>query len=267
MCYNIFGKAVILMNCSLKTGGFEIKYTESEISNSILWENHCHAQFEMIGVVSGDVSVVLEGRSCRLKENQCIIIPPLCYHSITINGGGTYRRVTALFDLAAVPVVLHPEFTKRCADAAIFFSPGADRLGDICRASDSHFYEPLAESFMIQLFYDMLNAQTADTKLPMDDFLQRVVSYIDQHLCEKILLDDLARETSRSKSSFCHLFEEKMNVSPKQYILQKKLALASKLIVEGTQPTLAAIEVGYENYSNFYRLYMKHYGTAPTKRK
>ncbi|MBR2432538.1 MAG: helix-turn-helix domain-containing protein, partial [Clostridia bacterium] len=72
-----------------------------------------------------------------------------------------------------------------------------------------------------------------------------------------ILLDDIAKYTSRSKSSFCHLFESKMNISPKQYILQKKLALASKLIDEGVPHTVAAMQVGYENYSNFYRLYRK----------
>ena len=57
-----------------------------------------------------------------------------------------------------------------------------------------------------------------------------------------------------------------MNISPKQYILRKKLATARKLIAEGTPPTVAAMQVGYENYSNFYRQYTKHYGTAPTKR-
>ena len=63
------------------------------------------------------------------------------------------------------------------------------------------------------------------------------------------------------------LFEEKMKITPKQYILQKKLALADKLIGEGIPPTVAAGRVGYENYSNFYRMYSKYYGVRPTTRK
>ena len=43
------------------------------------------------------------------------------------------------------------------------------------------------------------------------------------------------------------------------HILQKKLALASKLIDEGVPRTVAAMQVGYENYSNFYRLYRKNF--------
>ena len=51
-----------------------------------------------------------------------------------------------------------------------------------------------------------------------------------------------------------------------EFILQKKLALANKLIDEGVPRTVAAMQIGYENYSNFYRLYLKHYGTASSKK-
>mgnify|MGYP003307143845 CR=1 FL=1 len=57
-----------------------------------------------------------------------------------------------------------------------------------------------------------------------------------------------------------------MKISPKQYILQKKLALASKLIDEGVPRTVAAMQVGYENYSNFYRMYQKHLHGVPSDR-
>lgn len=248
------------------TSEFEFEYIESEIDNAVLWENHCHALFEMIAVLEGDINVMLEGRSYRLKENQTIIIEPLCYHSITANESGAYRRVTVLFDLAAIPDVLQPEFMKKAADIAISFSPHIETLKEICQKEDRSFYAPLAQSLMIQIFYDTLKATKNHTSPKTDEFLQKVIIYIDQHLHEKILLEDLAKHTMRSKSSFCHLFEEKMNISPKQYILQKKLALASKLIGEGTPPTLAAMQVGYENYSNFYRLYLKHFGMSPTKK-
>jgi len=250
----------------LKTNDFEFEYIESEIDNSVLWESHCHSQYEMIAVADGDITVMLEGQNYRLKKNQIIIIPPLFYHSVTSNGEGRYRRITALFDIDAIPTVLRGEFIKQGRDTEI--DPYLiKKLKDICRKEDVSFYAPLLQSIMIEIFYEILQISQTHAEIDTDVFLQKTFEYIDLHLHEKILLDELAQYTSRSKSSFCHLFEAKMNISPKQYILQKKLALATKLISEGTPPTLAAIQVGYDNYCNFYRLYRKNFEKSPTQKK
>ena len=246
------------------TKSMEMEYIESKIDHPILWENHCHAKHEMIAVAEGDITVMLEGQTYRLKKNQIIIIPPLFYHSITANGEGSYRRITALFGMDAIPGARQDEFAKQGRTITIDASR-IEKIKEVCQKADAAFYAPLLQSLMIEIFYDALQIPQAPTKMETDELLQKTFSYIDQHLHEKILLDDLAKHTSRSKSSFCHLFESKMNISPKQYILQKKLALASKLIGEGTSPTIAAAQIGYENYSNFYRIYLKHFGTSPAK--
>ena len=252
------------MTYSLNTDNFEFEYIESEIDHPILWESHCHGQYEMIAVAEGDITVMLEGRNYRLKENQIIIIPPLFYHSITANGEGRYHRITALFDSDAIPEILQNEFSKQGRDT--FVEPSRMiKLKELCQKRDPAFYSPLLQSIMIEIFYDALQMPRCETETETDEFLQKTFRYIDLHIHEKILLDDLAQYTSRSKSSFCHLFEAKMSISPKQYILQKKLALASKLIDEGVPHTVAAMQVGYENYSNFYRLYKKHCGHSPAE--
>ena len=242
---------------SVKTNDCEFEYIESKIDHPILWESHCHAQYEMIAVADGDITVMLEGQKYRLQKNQLIIIPPLFYHSVTANGEGSYRRITALFGIDAIPSVLQDEFTNQGRNTAIDASR-IETIKEICQKKDVSFYAPLLQSLMIEIFYDALQIPQAPTKIETDEFLQKAFSYIDQHLHEKILLDDIAKYTSRSKSSFCHLFEAKMNISPKQYILQKKLALANKLMDEGVPRTVVAMQVGYENYSNFYRLYRKN---------
>ena len=255
--YAILKRTVIFVTFGFNANNFEMEYIESVIDHSILWENHCHAKYEMIAVEEGDITVLLEGQKYRLKKNQIIIIPPLFYHSVTANGEGSYRRITALFGLDAIPRVLQDELTGQGRNIAIDASR-IEKIKEICQKKDSVFYAPLLQSMMIEIFYDAIQIPQATTKMETDEFLQKTFQYIDLHLHEKILLDDLARHTLRSKSSFCHLFESKMNISPKQYILQKKLALASKLIDEGVPRTVAAMQVGYENYSNFYRLYRKN---------
>ena len=242
---------------SFDSGDFDVEYVESEIKKPIIWESHCHSQFEMIAVTEGDISVVLEGKKYRLKENQTLIIPPLRYHTVTANGNGIYRRVTVLFDLSAIPAVLRAEFEKCDSGLQITDSQTALRLRELFLKGNTDFYAPLMRSIMIEIFYEALERRERHIEIEADGFLEKALEYIDKHLFEKIALDDLARYTARSKSSFCHLFFEKMNISPKQYIIQKKLALAEKLIDGGMPRTEAAMRVGYSNYSDFYRAYKK----------
>lgn len=248
---------MIVLAYQFQTDDFQIEYIESEIHHSILWENHCHARYEMIAVMDGDISVLLEGQACRLQKNQIIIISPLVYHSVTANGTGSYRRITALFGGDAIPTELQALLAKQ-GKSALTSPVQLEKIRKLCQQKEQAFYVPLMHSLMIELLYDTLQVSAESVPLETDAFLQKSLSYIEEHLHEKILLDDLAKHTSRSKSSFCHLFEEKMKISPKQYILQKKLAVASKLIDEGVPHTVAAMQVGYENYSSFYRLYWKH---------
>lgn len=255
------------MKHHFQAGGFFIEYVESTIDAPIVWENHCHAQYEMISVLEGDITVMLEGRSYRLTAGHAVIIPPLLYHTVTANQHGIYRRITSQFNLEAVPTVLRPHFRLKDVMLAVFPSQGSEELKPLCQMSDPYLYEPLGESLMIRLLYGDLSAERAETEAENDEFLQKIITYIDEHLTERVLLDDLAILTSRSRSSVSHLFEKKMNITPKQYILQKKLALAHKLIDGGMSPTVAAMHVGYDNYSNFYRMYRKMFLVSPSGRE
>ena len=253
------------MDRRLETEGFTFEYKETRIESRVLWENHCHAQFEMLAVLEGDIRIMPEGKTYRLCSDQIAIIPPLLYHTVTANKQGDYRRLTVLFDLASLPAVLRPRFADKTADLSIVFFDRLEEFRKILLDDDPNFYAPLADSLMVEILYRDAQAKESDPKGEVDTCLGELLGYIDRHLCEKILLEDLAAHIARSKSSVCHLFTEKMNTSPKQYILQKKLALADQWIRGGMPPTLAAMRVGYDNYSNFYRLYRKHFGAAPAK--
>ena len=58
-----------------------------------------------------------------------------------------------------------------------------------------------------------------------------------------------------------------MKISIKQYILQKKLSYAANLIECGIRATEAAERIGYENYANFYKMYVKVFGTPPKRER
>ena len=247
------------MEKGLQGEKFVFAYVESRIDNSVLWERHCHGLFELIGVLEGEIVITVEGRSHHLEQGQSILIPPLCYHTVETVSRCMYRRVTAMFDYSAIPEVLRDRFPTNYTILPVFTGTSLRELQEICQAENPTFYEPLAESLMIRAFYDSTRGEPIPVEDNTDPYLEKLLMYIDDHLEEKILLSDLAACAAQSKSSVSHIFQQKMNISPKQYILQKKLALADKMIRSGMSYVSAAKRVGYDNYSNFYRMYRKHF--------
>ena len=253
------------MEAILKTERFEIRCKENAVEQDLLWESHCHTQYEAISVLEGDILIMEEGATYRLTARQTAVIPPLSYHTVTANKKSLYRRVTTLFDRDAIPPPLRDRFTSDASRAPVILSDHGKRLMKAVTASDPQFYAPLADSIMVDLLYRYVEGEHVGTVSEADATLQEILAYIDAHLTEQIRIADIATHTALSESSVSHLFKRHMQISPKQYILEKRLALAGSLIRGGMPPTLAAIRIGYDSYSNFYRLYKKHFGVSPAE--
>ncbi len=257
------------MSCKFITKNISFYYVDSDIGNEILFENHCHSKYEMLGVLEGKANVNIEGQNYILRDDQVIFVPPTMYHAVTVSKNGAYKRVVAHFNQAAIPEALKEELEK---NRFVFFSFHSTKLKEfqkICESGRYGFHEPLAESLMVTTLYEYVDSMAVENKpdTEVDIQLQQIISYIDKHLCEKINVDDIAVHVARSKSSVCHLFQERMKTSLKQYVIQKKLAFAENMISNGTPPTVAAFQIGYNNYSDFYRMYVKHIQKSPSADK
>ena len=67
-----------------------------------------------------------------------------------------------------------------------------------------------------------------------------------------------------SKSYLHYIFENQLNITPKKYILSKKLLHAQQDIRNGDNPTQVYSNYGFLNYSSFYRAYIKRFGYSPS---
>ncbi len=250
------------MRSELQTDKFYIQYKDDIIGNSLIWETHCHDQFEMIIVLDGRINVTLEGRDFKLEQNEMIVVPPLCYHAISANKSERYKRITILFDSNAIPLSLLSSFGEN-ACIRVIERRVTEKLQAIFSEDDTRFYAPLAEGLTLEILYEPRKESKKDGSAA-DLTLQKMLTYIDTHIGDKITLEDIAAHASLSISSVCHIFTDKMKISPRKYIIQKKMALATKLIRSGVPTTLAAAQVGYEDYSGFYKTYKKQTGNPPS---
>lgn len=96
--------------------------------------------------------------------------------------------------------------------------------------------------------------------------LEQAFSYINSHYCEKITLDDAAGAAFMSSSYFSTYFRKVTNISFSEYVTRLRISHARKLLKStDLSVTDIAIECGFNNISNFYRLYKRHTGHPPRK--
>ena len=93
--------------------------------------------------------------------------------------------------------------------------------------------------------------------------INQMIDYINRHYTEDITLDVLADKFHFSKYYISHLFKDYVGVSPYDYLIMRRLYICNDLIRGKHTIREACFLVGFHNYSNFYRLYKKHFKLTP----
>ena len=91
------------------------------------------------------------------------------------------------------------------------------------------------------------------------------VSYLKNHLSEEITLDETAKKTAMSKTSFCRAFRNVVGESFKRYLNKLRVENAARLIKGGESVSVAARLSGYSDLSTFYRNFKHTFGVSPSK--
>lgn len=103
----------------------------------------------------------------------------------------------------------------------------------------------------------LLLKQCESQKVSLTDLLNR------QDIVQ-LSVTDLAKISGQSISSLNREFKSQFNVTPKQYLLAKKLSYAKKLLErKDISVTEVAFSVGYENVSSFIKVFKDKYGVTP----
>lgn len=94
--------------------------------------------------------------------------------------------------------------------------------------------------------------------------VDRIMLYINEHLDEELMREDLARWVNLSPDYMTRLFKNEAGVTIKEYIIQQKMQMARKLLQTTNLPvSFIASKVGFCNFSHFSYTYKKVIGNTP----
>lgn len=96
--------------------------------------------------------------------------------------------------------------------------------------------------------------------------VQKIKTYIDENYRNEIRLQDLADIASMTPTAFSRFFKLRTNKSISEYIIDVRLGHAARLLADST---MAVVEIcyrcGFNNISNFNRIFRKRKGCTPTE--
>ena len=88
--------------------------------------------------------------------------------------------------------------------------------------------------------------------------------WIDANVEQSIDLDRVAKEAGLSSFHFLRLFGGVLGVTPHQYLVRSRLRRAARLLVDDSRSiTDVAIDVGFNDLSNFVRTFRRAAGVSP----
>ena len=95
----------------------------------------------------------------------------------------------------------------------------------------------------------------------------KIERYIEERLSERIYIEDLCNKFFLSKNAIYELFRKEFNTTVNDFILQKRMRKAQKLLESELNLNITQISLlcGFSDYNYFIRSFKKHIGVTPLK--
>ncbi len=253
---------------------FNYLKTEKINLRSFPYEPHEHNICELIFLKRGNAKYFVEGRDYKLAKNTLVLTRPGDRHMIHFDEEGPYERYDLFFDEKNVPPDLYKKIPPKLDivnfDGNVMVCDLFKRSSYYCEHFGGELLSRVLCSFAEEIFYNIaiaLEEMSDDDQCSasINPLVTSALSYIEENLTANITINDICDKLFITNSHLHHLFMNHLQISPKRYILSKRLNLARRGIRSGQKPIEACMQSGFCDYSTFYRDYKKTFGHSPSQ--
>lgn len=236
------------------------------------FDMHTHNRYELLYILSGDVTHVIEDRKYKLKKDDLVIIKPNDYHYIRIDSPVDYERYDLLFDpelLGVKNVGLLPQDTEviNCRHRPIITDMYKKIDYYINLVGDEEFKD-IMSILIKELFYNLSFASVTENRPEnINPIVSKALAEINSGLYTVKGIDEIAKKLYVTESYLYRIFKRELKTTPLKYITEKRLHTAQSLINQGKKPTHIYTECGFNDYTSFYRSFVKLFGYPPSGKK
>lgn len=246
------------------------KHAKSHSDELINFSSHAHAGHEILYVVEGSPTCLFEEHSIALKPGDLLIIPPQLYHVLQVAPGDQYERFSILLFPNKFDTKIHLNKVLLLFNKHKIIQRQLEEFAYYYQNCTGEEREEIFEIKARELIF------TINHLIPHDNNLQNlsenislkgVLQYITSNIKTNISISDISSNCFLSEGHIFHLFKEHLNTTPMHYIKTKKMLLAQSLISAANNKdaiTTIAQDLGYNDYSVFYRNYLSFFNHKPS---
>lgn len=266
---------------------FQISEVKLNPDNSHPGTWHWHSYFEITWVLEGKGNYFVNGQEYTMEKDDIIIFNNVEPHGWKLLGGNM-KLLVMIFSpefVAEKISVFDMDYLKPFVERGTNFKNRVGREEAVnaeIRTSIREIYQEWKErreGYPLMIKANVLRILTMLIRAYQDETksgemlrekknamkrLEQAFAYINAHYCEKITLEEVASSAYMSSNYFSSYFRKVTNISFSDYVTRLRVNRARELLREdGANVTEIAMECGFNNISNFYRLYKKHMGKTP----
>lgn len=266
-------------------GDFKVRiYPNREYED---YPQHWHTDTEIIMPIENSYKVIINEEIYNLSAKDVIVIPPGELHQLYAPPSG-YRIIlqfdcTLLYNLSGFNSAFH--MFRPCVIVTPSSMPDIhNQLSILIQNitteyfSNLPFREAAAYSMLIHFFTilgrnfissnDRFLNMKKQKQLEYIDLFFKVCNYINDHCTESIKMEDIAGIAGFSKYHFARLFKEVMNISCYDYLINRRVMHAEKLLIEPDLTiTQVAMKSGFSSLATFNRVFKAKNHCTPTEYK
>ena len=122
-------------------------------------------------------------------------------------------------------------------------------------------------AYLMQIFI-FISRNYSGMKNPVQMDLLRLgatLAYIRAHCTRPLTLEDISRKAAMSQSTLYRVFMKAVGMSPVNYVISQRLALAKQLLADSDEEISSiAQQSGFSDSNYFSRLFHRHAGQTPS---
>lgn len=221
----------------------------------------------MLFVDEGELEVAFGAELFTARKNDIVIIDcrkqhsyhawdGLKFHYFHFTGVGSEQYIDRLYRLNSGAVI-------RDGQSAMLESA----FGNLLRLAQAQ--ASMQNEHRISVYLHMILCELVETcsGIPpvTNESIDKAIRYMEDHITQNISLDELAASINLSKFYFTRYFRKHLGMTPHQYFVNMRIQYAKRLLAT-THDSVESVagQCGFENVSNFIRIFKQRSGMTPT---